>query len=116
MRLCHFGECNVCKVEIDTLCVCKKSTVTVNCMDALTKNRCDKVCNIQMACGHLCLHKCHDHLTDTKKCLSKCLKYKVDSCNHLCGRQCHYADNDKCEDIPCKVYTLVFCKCKHIMK
>jgi len=115
-RLCHLGECNVCKIEIETKCSCLKDNVTVKCMESITKNRCDKLCGESMQCGHACQTKCHDHTVDIKKCTNKCLKYKSDRCNHLCGRQCHFDGGSgvKCEDHPCQVYSAVMCKCSNL--
>jgi len=115
-RLCHPGECTNCQVEVETNCACTNGMVKVKCMDKHTKNRCDKVCNILMECGHKCTAICHDHYLMPKKCTSKCLKYRVDSCGHLCGRTCHFDSNEKCDALKCLVSTGVFCKCNNIYK
>jgi hypothetical protein len=78
--------------------------------DKCPNGGCDKICEMQMNCGHSCLSHCHVIDREHKNCFS-CIKNcpKKLACKHYCGMKCgHLSECGNCQVLVSK--TIDSCK------
>jgi hypothetical protein len=57
---------------------------------------CERLCEVQLQCGHACIAKCHsDMLHNAVYCMKQCTKLKK-GCQHLCAKPCGAQCDPQC--------------------
>lgn len=122
---CHLGRCPPCRVvsNLPLYCACGENCIDPPVVCGTEPPFCDRLCEAELPCGHLCVGRCHigdhpiccelvdrsclgGHCVMTNKpchvgamsCGQKC--DRMMQCGHLCTAQCHSGECPPCTQ-PC---------------